>query len=435
MNHVGRKPLFLFNVIAGLVIVVLYQFLAYRQWGENTSSQVFDRLMKKESAQALKDPSFCTPLFFIDITRETYVKWGRPLVTPRRELAGMIDWARRNGAKVIVVDILLDRRDPGDPAGDRLLVSYLNKLRPNRAGTKVVIPVDIDEDGAVVRPSILDGVGTISSGLVYFASPLLESNRKDFQVRYWHPYEIATDGNGRKVLIWSLPFLAAVLYQGREAELDRHARAVLDGKSIPASAIFSLNGGTVSLAPYEGSFFQDINVQRIRYRLIPRGLADDSRIVSIMRTPDILPLARDDLRGKIVVIGSSYRDSGDIHRTPVGEMPGMYVVGNAINTIAGNLQPVPSPWWFTTVLNVMAVILVACMFRFIPSYVIDLVVTLAISVLLFQLSWLAYITWGVYYNFLMPIAVMWLVQLSNEHYLNLVGILKKRREKKSTKEA
>ncbi len=124
------KPYFWFNVIIGIISVILYQLLEYRQWGENASSQVFDSLMKRETKQALSEPPR-TPLFFVDISRDNYERWDRPLLTPRGELVRMIDWAWRNGAKVIALDILLDKPHCCDPAGDRQLAEYVANLTAN----------------------------------------------------------------------------------------------------------------------------------------------------------------------------------------------------------------------------------------------------------------------------------------------------------------
>jgi CHASE2 domain-containing sensor protein len=428
------KPFFWFNVIAGVLIVILYQLLEYRQWGESTSSQVFDSLMKKETALALSEVPR-TPLFFIDISRDDYERWGRPLLTPRSELIRMMDWAWQNGAKVIVLDILLDKPDCCDPAGDRELAAYLNNLAPNAQDTKIIVPIAINEDGVIVKPLFPESSTPKGAGIIHYATPLLESNQIDYRERYWHPYEMAKDDQGNTVVVWSVSFMAAVLYQGRQADLEKYTDRILAEEFDSTPSSFPLDGSRVNLAPYTRFFFEDINPQRIRFRFMPGELAgQDSKMVSIIRNPDILAVAKDNLQGKIVVIGNSYRDSGDWHLTPVGEMPGMYIIGNAINTIVNNLQPISSPWWFTTVFNIAAVVLAACMFQFISSYLIDLGITLVLSAFLFQIAWLSYIKWGVYCNFLMPFAVMWLVQLSNRHFRNFVQYWQKKREKKEQKE-
>ncbi len=305
----------------------------------------------------------------------------------------------------------------------------------NSHGTKIIVPVAINEDGVIVKSIFHESAAQNGANIIRYATPVLESNQKDYRMRYWHPYEIAKDDRGNEVVVWSVSFMAAVLYQDKEADLDRYADRILAGNPRPAPLFFPLNNAMVNLTPYTRSFFEDLNPQRIRFRIMPAELAgEDNTMVSIIRNPDILPVAKDNLQGRIVLIGNSYRDSGDWRLTPVGEMPGMYIIGNAINTIVSNLQPIASPWWLTTAFNIAAVILAACMFHFVSGSLIDMGITLALAALLSIISWYSYIKWGMYFNFLMPFAVIWVVRLGNTHYKNYVEYRRKKQNKKKEKE-
>ena len=50
-----------------------------------------------------------------------------------------------------------------------------------------------------------------------------------------------------------------------------------------------------------------------------------------------------DLSNRIAIIGASYDASGDWHRTPLGRMPGMYVIGNMVAFGKSTLEE--HRWW------------------------------------------------------------------------------------------
>ena len=123
-----QKVQVILNLCIGLFIVLLYQYLSDKEWGERIVNAAFDGLQVREAKQAAAAGDVKTPVFFIDITEKSYDAWGRPLITPRRELAKLIKYAQANKARVIVLDILLDKHDCCDPAGDQKLRYTLQRI-------------------------------------------------------------------------------------------------------------------------------------------------------------------------------------------------------------------------------------------------------------------------------------------------------------------
>jgi CHASE2 domain-containing sensor protein len=75
------------------------------------------------------------------------------------------------------------------------------------------------------------------------------------------------------------------------------------------------------------------------------GLSDKN--IRTIAAQDLLrdPIPQSTFAGQIVTIGQSHRDTGDIHETPLGQMPGAMVVVNAIDSMARYpLISPPSPW-------------------------------------------------------------------------------------------
>jgi CHASE2 domain-containing sensor protein len=72
--------------------------------------------------------------------------------------------------------------------------------------------------------------------------------------------------------------------------------------------------------------------------------------------------AIDGLEGRLVVIGGSFRDSGDWHNTPLGAMPGALLVVNAAHALAQYGTPHEPPWWQRLPIALGIIIVVAWLF-------------------------------------------------------------------------
>ena len=86
---------------------------------------------------------------FVEIDHETYKKWGKPLVTPRDQLARTIETVYKGGAKVVVVDILLEDKDCCHPEYDRQLRKVLENMTDEKAATNVIFPVRLGKEGDI----------------------------------------------------------------------------------------------------------------------------------------------------------------------------------------------------------------------------------------------------------------------------------------------
>ena len=68
-------------------------------------------------------------------------------------------------------------------------------------------------------------------------------------------------------------------------------------------------------------------------------------------------------RDRIVVIGASYQDSGDIHATPAGPMAGAVMIINSIHTLLDYGQLRPPPWPIRILLSGIVVAVIALLFH------------------------------------------------------------------------
>lgn len=410
---------FLINVLVGVVIAVIFAVTAGSRWGEGLLNTAFDLLVQHEYA-AVADPSpELSRLFFVEITSDEYRRSGEPLITPRRRVAQLIETAWRAGAPVIAVDILLDRPDHADPSGDRILIALLERMLKENARTQVILPIRIGSDG-LIRPHLcdllFDRTTTDGRKLLHRAVPTVLASEDDLLNRFWGLYQVGQDSRDTDRIIWSLPLVAAAIQQGQIEQLDRLAGELLHVAPGGYHALsLKLGGGVVEVPTpiteqgktLAGEAHGLPYTQRIRFLIPPdtkaRRDADKFR-------PD---LALPSLTNKIVVIGNGSPETGDILATPVGSMPGMYVIGNAINTIISGQMPVHMNVWLHYGIELLVIVFAAWLFLHFHSFLAQNIATIVFIILLVPLSWLLFKQWGVFFNFIVPIIGMRLHKIAD----------------------
>jgi CHASE2 domain-containing sensor protein len=115
---------------------------------------------------------------------------------------------------------------------------------------------------------------------------------------------------------------------------------------------------------------------------------------------------QENLDGKGVVIGNSSPDTWDIRQTPVGKMPGLYVIGNAVNTIISGIQPVPTHWWINLLAEAAVIFLAAFIFTRVSTFFGQLATSAIFLIIAIPVSLFIFYRWGLFFNFVMPLFVM-----------------------------
>ena len=398
------------NVIVGMVVVALFHFLSSQDWGENVVNASFDKLQHRE-AKLASTAAPDTPIRFIDITAKSYDAWDKPLLTPRRAVAGLIQHAWKNGAKVIVLDIQLTKPDCCDPEGDRLLRETIRTIATTTNAPYLIIPVTTVRRGTIQTTIVDDLINKqpLTGKKVYRGIPLLGASIRDQRVRYWELYRPGVTSDGRKQVLWGVPLLASVLYAEKPELLENAEKSLFQNGSAASRLTFS--SVHYKLFPLDAPTIPDLYSQRIRFLLLPPTMEDlKSNLLKVRRTADLIigkGLADEGLMGKIALIGNSYEESGDLHETPVGTMPGMYVIGNAIHTITTKTQPVPLGGAVVIILEIAAVCAMAfIMGQEIPFYLTLLLFLVVVPFLAIEVNWLLYRYLGLFFNFAAPLSAM-----------------------------
>ena len=103
-------------------------------------------------------------------------------------------------------------------------------------------------------------------------------------------------------------------------------------------------------------------------------------------------------RDKIVIIGNSSPDKGDIHRTPVGDMTGMFLLGNAVNTILNTAQVKHPQMWLGYLIELCVIVAAAYLFLYLMSFLALFVSVIFIFFGLVELGYWYFIETAVFLN-------------------------------------
>jgi CHASE2 domain-containing sensor protein len=377
----AREP-FWQKVTIGVVILVLVK-LPYVS-GIVSHAQ---RALLDWQIAAINGTSSAAGIAFIDIDDATEARFAAdgviPNLTPRDELLKLINAAVTARAGIVVVDVDLseaadedaftgrasrERPWSGKPFfdADRELAESLGRhARACNAGTeRPCIPIVLVRElrirpgqGAssrpvrVLQPSFIDPELVGSAGVVW--STALFDHDDDGMLRRWRLWEPACTPSGDPAVLPSAALVAAVFGRVPDAAKPafdpRIVQRRLERELAPAACD---RPNAVRAMPNEAhrTSIQGIDLtaetlpRQIRYRVSDTSMAQRISAFGLLTDPAVpldngcdsgIDAARKlyCVRGKIVVIGSTYRDDGDYHRVPAGELAGSLVIVNVIDSL------------------------------------------------------------------------------------------------------
>jgi len=408
-----KKVHFYINIFIGIFIIFLFHFIEHTDLGENTINSGLDRFIRHETKGSVKTEN--NDIFFIDIDHKTYVKWGEPLLTPRDKIAKMIEYAYKGNAKVIVIDILFENEDCCTSGGDERLRDILTKIAEDNASIKIIFPVGVGHDKKI-KGNLFDDLIDKNPDF-YRAIPSISATSRDRVNRYWVTYTVAKGRDDKNCLLWGVPLLAAVLSEGVIDKLDDVEEELLknhNSKKKHKDLRYEINFGNENWVTVSSNT-EDLYSQRTRFLLIPptqtgpvkyqsnlllnRLTADD-----VKEQFDIAANKKfyDSFKDKIVIIGNSSPDAGDIHLTPIGNMAGMYIIGNSTYTIINGLQLSPTLLYINIIIEIGLIISASYLFLYFSSFTTKLLMTIALWLLALP-GFYFFSKSGVYFNFLLPV--------------------------------
>lgn len=298
------------------------------------------------------------PVTLIDIDDSTYRTWGEPALIPRLKLFGIIAKVAKERPLAIVVDIdlassesqpwaevqeFLQRYVQSEGSSKEVPLLLVRKLRadPKHAqGNSAYLTVRDGEVEAVVA----------KSQTIAWVSALLEPNEVGIFDRWSAFNPLCTDNPSRGIP--SIALAAYVIHERgrqslRDLDLDVGAASKREcigeaGSSAERKAGLKLTSEPAMIPYFFGwplpstAALATTNTSAGRRPILMRLAAGD---VEAARE-----IAAEALENRIVVIGASHADSQDIHRTPLGLMPGSHILANTIVGAKGVFGSSLSPW-------------------------------------------------------------------------------------------
>ena len=401
-----KRVYFFINIGIGIIIVLFMHMVESSQWGENVLNSAFDVFIRIDAHKAVKNIVDTEEEGILIVDLDHNKKTGpntreNPLLSPRDQIARIVDTARNGGAKVVVLDIFLENKDCCFPEKDNALREALTRFpKAKNFKTKVIFAVS-KKNKKELKKNLLDAQIDNNPNF-YRAIPTLYASQTDALVRYWKAYDTG-EKQGKKQIIWSIPVLTSALYGNTYKKLKTMGKQ-LTGKpqaSGPGFCELQLGKNQKVQAPLD---HMDLLRQRIRFLLLPKDcMADHPAGNLILPTPETLNPQR--CKDKIVIIGSSDPLKGDRHLTPIGRMPGMYIQANSIYTLLKKKQPEPASLWIALGIDLLIILLAAYLFHYLQSFIAKLSSTLLVIALFGFIAYFYFFqNHGIFLNFVFGIA-------------------------------
>jgi serine/threonine protein kinase len=354
------------RIIFGIgLAVLLHLVLLLPVLREKSVNLVVDGFLRREAINAATANVNHSKVVFVTISPHSGLKPTKMSLTPRDQIAEAVQNAVAKGAKIIYLDFQLNLPDERSPQRDAALRKIL-KAVTQKPDVRIILLSDVylpKTDSSVhVYRSIVDDLIDQSPNIYRAEAGIVKS---DGVVRYWREYEKARSHDKSEIL-WGVPLLTSVLAEGNLRQLQNLENPLLSRKDIKAQLDLR-DQKTINLSNGQ----EDLYWQQIRFTLIPKDTLPDvpeGNLGAISIPAEKVPYMRKQtFENKIVIIGNPKSDFGDIHRTPVGKMAGMYVVGNAIDTLLTGSQVNGIPFWTGVGSNLLIIIIMACFCYFLSK--------------------------------------------------------------------
>ncbi len=422
-EHWYNTPLFyrhlLGNLVVGFLITILllpFHHTDTFRWLEDVGIDWVMQILRATPPAKENTPSFVV----LDIDEETYRHWKEPLITPRDKLLRLIQMATQHQAKVVMVDIelnyLTDRSqslDHPNNQADKALLDFIADYDATchqpcpyifltRATRSSLTPAESPYREQV--QSFLDPV-VAKSRYIYWAATLFDLE-SDQVLRRWHLWQATCNDQVGSVLP-SMQLLANAVNN----EAIQGVKQLLEQlKSNQPNCTAEVQSNT-SENPAEEARFKRRILYQIPWHSQDReklpNVADghlllDKVSVQTVTEGEAKPIAESFLTGRIVVIGGSYENSRDIYATPLGKMPGTWVLVNATHSLLQHGELTPLLEWMKWGTEVILIVIMSLAFVYFKSFYGMLVSGMVIIVGMIPITF-GLFKYGVWLDFAIPL--------------------------------
>lgn len=358
-------------------------------------------------------PREALPVTLLDVDDRTHVAWGRGARTPHAALARLIAVSRSNGAAAILVDFDLSSETTGEPPDATLaaeLAAYPGAAPPLLLARKISFTRGDDEvtaaAGTLATPydSLLVGKPNIR-----WITTLNDvgGDRQVKRIRLWqsvcdghagHTYPSAALLAAAELLPSSPRGTALDDFLAARANDDCGGSATLPDPGWPAAR------AAAAVLPYIIPDRADARAlfrieQGGRATVVMRRIAAGQLVRVANGTAELAgEVDRDPFAGRVVLIGATHADTGDIYPTPLGAMPGVIILANSIVQAKAIIDARTLPEWLSNTILLLLFLTFAYVARKLQGAPSVLVIGLVSFAVLFAVSRL--------YNFADAVAII-----------------------------
>ena len=409
----------LINLALGLGIAIVLFALRDLPRFKDVEDASLDWFIQMRQADVADDaPAFA----IIDIDERTYRGIGQPYYTPRRHLLTLLRFALAGDPKLVVLDFDLSRAG-AEPGEEKALADFLRDYRgpvPIIAVQPVIRSLSNPEAPRIQRPVAFRDI-TRDNPFVYWGAALVTVD-DDFAVRRWRVWERSCTPEGDPEVLLPMQIIAAMLVRYGPPvhdRLDSARRQIFD--TLPFDCAGSGTGearrtrATIDVAGHAVLIQPTWTESRIFYSF-PWGAASgqtfvNNRHLTIRPALPILEsdgtdIATDWIRDRLLVISGSYDEGGDVHVTPLGEMPGSLVLVNSMYSLMVRGQIIEPPLWQVLLFHTGAIFVMSLLFARFTSFWGMVFSGAIVIVALVPLTFYGY-NHGVWVNFTLPLTAVW----------------------------
>lgn len=322
----------------------------------------------------------------VDDTAFAAVERRQPL--PREYLARVLAGIGRSGAAVIGLDVALET--PTSVEADAALAATLRELSGPRA-TGVVVVGDLPREGPLAATDLLAAVVRASPAVPIDADGL---------IRRIDPVVNGADGRNRAAF--------ALAVAARRAGIDSASLHARVDRGEPW-AVPTPEAGRVEIVarPRESWPINFVG---------PAGtfLTISSEALAALADPGAEAAADNPLRGRIVLVGGTFREGRDTYQTPHGPMPGVEVHANVVHMLATGRVIRPSGWLMGLAIQAAVVLTAGVVFLLLRPLAATLVCLSATLALGIPASAVAFQRGGYWIDFLIPVLATCLMGLATD---------------------
>lgn len=293
---------------------------------------------------------------YVDIDERTYVKWGKPLVTPNRHIADILDILVSTKARFIIIDIDIAYElndDDGIYLQDKLDNLALAEM------PSLIFVRNLDPNGGKPIPTKYDRIIDKKNGIS------------------WSTYVVQRDSDG----------VVRSLNNTGNCDNNNLTRSVLEVvRSLNFENLTKTRAKCRSSQRFLYSFNQNLNKGEMRpFTYVGKSLRP---VFSKISAYDLLAeedINRAAFENAIVMIGNSNAAARNEYLTPLGLMSGSVILANAVYSEIVNGPLIDPTLALKIVLTLLITLIPVLTFRYVRSWGIlnPSIPTLLVSVLLF----------------------------------------------------